>query len=88
MSITVQEAQKLEIPDPELLKVDPSQYWKVLVDQFLEGLDQTSQENFQLAAGKFAEKDPHLYIKDIPWFKDWWKDVQNLLRTNNVQKEN
>jgi hypothetical protein len=36
---------KITIPDSELLKTDPYSYWKVLVDQFIETLDQKSKEN-------------------------------------------
>jgi hypothetical protein len=32
------------------------------------------QNNFKLASGKFAPKEPHLYIKDVPWFKQWYKE--------------
>uniref|UniRef100_A0A6C0E6X4 Uncharacterized protein n=1 Tax=viral metagenome TaxID=1070528 RepID=A0A6C0E6X4_9ZZZZ len=68
---------KITIPDEKLLKTDPSSYWKVLVDQFIETLDQKSKDNFILAANKFASEAPHLYIKDIPWFKDWFKQNKN-----------
>ncbi len=59
--------------DPELLKTRPSIYWKFFVDKFLATLNEKEQSNFQLASSKFAVKEPHLFIKDVPWFKDWYK---------------
>jgi hypothetical protein len=59
--------------DSELLKTRPSIYWKFFVDKFLATLNEKEQSNFQLASSKFAVKEPHLFIKDVPWFKDWYK---------------
>ena len=56
----------------EILKKDPSRYWKYYVDLFLETLNEDEKSNFLLASSKFSEKQPHLYIKDIPWFKNWY----------------
>jgi len=85
--MTIAKVLKLKIPDPELMNTDPSSYWKVLVDQFLMTLDQNSVDNFKLAADKFEDKDTHLYVKDVPWFKNWWKEVQDLLGAHNIQKK-
>jgi hypothetical protein len=60
--------------DPELLKTRPSIYWKFFVDKFLVTLNEKEQSNFKLASSKFAVSEPHLYIKDIPWFKGWYKE--------------
>ncbi len=59
--------------EPELLKTRPSSYWKFFVDKFLATLNEKEQSNFKLASSKFAVKEPHLFIKDVPWFKDWYK---------------
>lgn len=79
---------KITIPDSELLKTDPSSYWKGLVDQFIETLDQKSKENFILASNKFSPEAHHLYIKDVPWFKDWFKQQKNLLGAHDIEKKN
>lgn len=60
--------------EPELLKTRPSIYWKFFVDKFLATLNEKEQSNFQLASSKFAVKEPHLFIKDVPWFKEWYKE--------------
>ncbi len=58
----------------ELLKTDPSSFWKIIVDHFLETISDMEKKNFELAASKFAKKEPHLYIKEVPWFKSWYKE--------------
>ena len=58
----------------ELLKTDPSKFWKVLVDIFLNTVTEMEKHNFELASNKFAAKEPHLYIKEVPWFKTWYKE--------------
>ncbi len=58
----------------ELLKTRPSEYWKFFVDKFLDTLTEKEQNNFKLASSKFAVKEPHLFIKDVPWFKEWYKE--------------
>jgi hypothetical protein len=57
----------------KLLKTKPSDFWKCLVDIFLETITPDEKRNFALAASKFAIREPHLYIKDVPWFKEWYK---------------
>ncbi len=61
-----------------LLNTTPSIFWKKLVEIFLSTLTEKEQNNFKLASNKFAIKEPHLYIKDVPWFKEWYK--QNYLK--------
>lgn len=68
-----------DFPDPGLLKTNPSKYWKLLVDQFLATLTQKEQDNFELASNKFSEAEPHLYIKDVPWFKEWFKEEKEKI---------
>ncbi len=58
----------------ELLNTEPSRFWKFIVDKFLETLTENEVKNFELASSKFAKKEPHLYIKDVPWFKTWYKE--------------
>ena len=58
----------------ELLKTEPSKFWKVLVDHFLKTLTPIEKQNFDLASTKFAIKEPHLYVKEVPWFKNWYKE--------------
>ncbi len=58
----------------ELLSTDPSKFWKFLVEKFLLTLTDSERSNFILASSKFAEKEPHLYIKEVPWFKSWYKE--------------
>jgi hypothetical protein len=58
----------------ELLKTEPSKFWKILVDIFLGTITEMEKNNFQLASSKFAVKEPHLYIKEVPWFKTWYKE--------------
>ena len=58
----------------ELYDTNPSEFWKKLVNIFLSTLTPNEQNNFKLASGKFAPKEPHLYIKDVPWFKQWYKE--------------
>ena len=58
----------------ELLKTEPSKFWKVIVDHFLDTLTPLERSNFALASSKFAVKEPHLYIKEVPWFKNWYKE--------------
>ncbi len=57
-----------------LLNTDPSSFWKFVVDKFTLTLTEQEKQNFALAAGKFAEKQPHLYVKEVPWFKTWYKE--------------
>jgi len=58
----------------ELLKTEPSKFWKVIVGHFLDTLTPLEISNFSLASSKFAVKEPHLYIKEVPWFKNWYKE--------------
>ena len=58
----------------DLLKTEPSKFWKFMVDKFLETLTENEKNNFKLASNKFAIKEPHLYIKEVPWFKTWYKE--------------
>ena len=58
----------------DILKINPSEFWKFIVDIFLKTLNETEQNNFKLASDKFAIKEPHLYIKEVPWFKTWYKE--------------
>jgi hypothetical protein len=58
----------------ELLTTNPSKFWKFLVEKFLLTLTDRERSNFDLASSKFAEKEPHLYIKEVPWFKSWYKE--------------
>jgi len=58
----------------ELYDTNPSEFWKKLVEIFLSTLTENEQNNFKLASNKFAVKEPHLYVKDVPWFKQWYKD--------------
>jgi hypothetical protein len=44
-----------------------------MVDIFLSTITPEEQRNFKLAASKFAAREPHLFIKDVPWFKEWYK---------------
>jgi len=60
--------------DKSELKTNPSKYWKYYVNIFLDTLNENEKSNFILASNKFSEKEPHLYIKDIPWFKEWYKN--------------
>jgi hypothetical protein len=57
----------------ELLKTKPSEFWKYLVNIFLTTITPDEERNFKLAASKFATREPHLFIKDVPWFKEWYK---------------
>ena len=57
-----------------LLKTEPSKFWKVLVDIFLDTITEMERKNFQLASSKFAVKEPHLFVKEVPWFKTWYKE--------------
>jgi hypothetical protein len=57
-----------------ILKINPSEFWKFMVDKFLKTLNETEQNNFKLASNKFAAREPHLYIKEVPWFKTWYKE--------------
>ena len=57
-----------------LLKTTPSIFWKFMVDKFQETLSEQEILNFKLASSKFAVNEPHLFIKDVPWFKDWYKE--------------
>ena len=57
-----------------VLKINPSEFWKFMVDKFLKTLNETEQNNFKLASNKFAAREPHLYIKEVPWFKTWYKE--------------
>ena len=57
-----------------LLKTTPSIFWKFMVDKFEETLSEQEILNFKLASSKFATNEPHLFIKDVPWFKDWYKE--------------
>lgn len=57
----------------DMLKTTPSLFWKIMVDIFLSTITPEEQRNFKLASSKFAASEPHLYIKDIPWFKEWYK---------------
>ncbi len=56
-----------------MLKTTPSIFWKNMVDIFLSTITSEEQRNFKLAASKFAVREPHLFIKDVPWFKEWYK---------------
>ncbi len=56
------------------LKINPSEFWKFMVDKFLETLNESEKNNFKLASNKFASREPHLYIKEVPWFKTWYKE--------------
>ena len=58
----------------ELYDTNPSEFWKKLVEIFLSTITENEQNNFKLASNKFAVKEPHLYVKDVPWFKQWYKD--------------
>lgn len=58
----------------EVLKINPSKFWKFIVDIFLKTLSENEQNNFKLASNKFAAREPHLYIKEVPWFKTWYKE--------------
>ena len=58
----------------DLLKTEPSKFWKFMVGKFLETLTENEKNNFKLASNKFAVREPHLYIKDVPWFKTWYKE--------------
>ena len=69
----------------DLLKTNPSEYWKFFVNIFLATLNENEQNNFKLASGKFAVKEPHLYIKDVPWFKEWYKENNKKYIKSNEQ---
>ncbi len=56
-----------------MLKTNPSLFWKIMVDIFLSTITQEEQRNFKLASSKFAANEPHLFVKDVPWFKEWYK---------------
>jgi hypothetical protein len=58
----------------QLLKTEPSKFWKFLVNIFLDTITEMERKNFQLASSKFAVKEPHLFIKEVPWFKTWYKE--------------
>ena len=58
----------------ELLSTNPSNFWKFLVEKFLLTLTDSERSNFDLASSKFAEREPHLYIKEVHWFKLWYKE--------------
>jgi hypothetical protein len=40
----------------------------------LDTITEMERKNFQLASSKFAVKEPHLFIKEVPWFKTWYKE--------------
>jgi hypothetical protein len=56
-----------------MLKTTPSLFWKIMVDIFLSTITSEEQRNFKLASSKFAASEPHLFVKDVPWFKEWYK---------------
>jgi hypothetical protein len=58
----------------DLLKTEPAKFWKFIVEKFLDTLTENEKSNFKLASNKFAIKEPHLYIKEVPWFKTWYKE--------------
>ena len=58
----------------DVFKNNPSEFWKFMVEIFLKTLTENEQNNFKLASNKFAIKEPHLYVKEVPWFKTWYKE--------------
>jgi hypothetical protein len=39
--------------------------------------------NFKLASSKFAAREPHLFVKDVPWFKEWYKTNKEIYVIDN-----
>ena len=58
----------------DVLKINTAMFWKFMVDKFLKTLTENEQNHFKLASNKFAIKEPYLYIKEVPWFKTWYKE--------------
>jgi hypothetical protein len=65
--------KSIEKINSSLLKTEPSKFWKHLVEIFLSTITEDEQRNFKLASSKFAAREPHLFVKDVPWFKEWYK---------------
>jgi hypothetical protein len=70
--------KSIEKINSSLLKTEPSKFWKHLVEIFLSTITEDEQRNFKLASSKFAAREPHLFVKDVPWFKEWYKTNKEI----------
>ena len=70
--------KSIEKINSSLLKTEPSKFWKHLVEIFLSTITEDEQRNFKLASSKFAAREPHLFVKDVHWFKEWYKTNKEI----------